>query len=65
MANKKLKSQGAIKRFIDALQGRRSEDNIFAPTALMNLIERINTCLPRHSLILADFDSFIMPIGGI
>ena len=65
MANKKLKSQGTIKRLIDAMQGRRYEDNVFAPTALINLIERINTCLPKHSLILADFDSFIMPIGGI
>lgn len=40
-------------------------NNVFAPTSSLKLIEKIQQIAPNHSLILADFDSFIMPRGSI
>ena len=40
-------------------------NNIFAPTATLRLLKHINENIPDHSLILADFDSFLMPKNSI
>ena len=69
MESKRLKSDGFIKRLIDLLSSARYRDsltnNIFAPTQSMKLIKHIFNTMPDHSLILADFDSFIMPKNSI
>jgi len=64
-ANKRLKSLGLIKRIIDIFKSRPAEENVFAPTAALRLFRQVNKIAPNHSLILADFDSFIMPRGSI
>ena len=70
---KRLNSQGLIKRLIDNLPSFSSnknspdtqENNIFAPTAALKLFQKVKQIAPNHSLILADFDSFMMPRGSI
>ena len=78
-ATKRFKSQGFFKRFSDSiwlarlkarkLFGSKKRDtilnNIFAPTSTLQLLQRIQKLVPNHSLILADFDSFLMPAGSI
>jgi len=73
-ANKRLKSEGMIKLLSDQFgsifsrsspNGDSATNNIFAPTAALNLFSHINKVMPQHSLILADFDSFLMPRGSI
>lgn len=68
-ASKKIKSEGLIKRIIDVFTYAKYKDtltnNIFAPTRAMQLISQIKEKIPDHSLILADFDSFIMPKNSI
>lgn len=78
-ASKRFKSQGFFKRFLDSLWlakmrarkmlGSKKRDtvvnNVFAPTASLQLLDRIQKIAPNHSLILADFDSFLMPPGSI
>lgn len=73
-ANKRLKSQGILKRLADGLfsiSGRggsqskdTNENNVFAPTAALCLFQQIQKIAPKHMLILADFDSFLMPRTG-
>ncbi|CAI2371507.1 unnamed protein product [Moneuplotes crassus] len=52
-----------------SLTGRRPlKDNIFIPTETLRLFKHVNTIMPSHHLVLADFDSFIMPrksVNGI
>ena len=64
-ANKRLKSKGFIKRIVDAVSGKSTQESVFAPTAALQLLQRVNKVAPQHSLILADFDSFLMPRGSI
>ena len=45
--------------------GDTLENNIFAPTAALNLFKHVQKVCPNHSMILADFDSYIMPRDGI
>jgi hypothetical protein len=40
-------------------------NNVFAPTGALKMIKHINEYIKDHSLILADFDSFIMPKNSI
>ena len=35
------------------------ESNIFAPTAALYMFQHLHKYIPNHSLILADFDSFL------
>lgn len=55
---------------LNALRAGRSkspltnDNNIFAPTAALRLFQQIRRVVPNHSLILADFDSFLMPSKG-
>ncbi len=71
-ANKRLKSQGILKRLVDGLSSltKKSssqdtlENNIFAPTAALCLFQQIQKIAPKHMMILADFDSFLMPRSG-
>ena len=66
-----MKGQGIVKRVVDMVTGIADkgvdthENNIFAPTAALNLFKHINKYVPNHSMILADFDSFIVPRGSI
>jgi len=64
-ANKRLKSRGLIKRIIDSFKAKSAEEHVFAPTSALRLLRQVNKIAPQHSLILADFDSFIMPRGSI
>jgi hypothetical protein len=41
-----------------------NDNNIFAPTAALKLFQQIKKVVPNHNLILADFDSFMMPRTG-
>ena len=41
------------------------QNNIFIPTVTLELFQNIKRIAPNHSLIMADFDSFIMPRGSI
>jgi len=40
-------------------------NNIFAPTGALKVIKHLNEYIKNHSLIMADFDSFIMPKNSI
>lgn len=40
-------------------------NNVFAPTAALKMISHISKQIPDHCLIMADFDSFIMPKNSI
>ncbi len=40
-------------------------NNIFAPTAALKLLKHVSENIPDHTLIMADFDSFIMPKNSI
>ena len=40
-------------------------NNIFAPTGALRILKHIKEYIPDHSMILADFDSFIMPTNSI
>lgn len=42
-----------------------NDNNVFAPTAALKLFQHIHKVAPNHSLILADFDSFLYPRGSI
>ena len=71
-AQKRLKSEGSIKRIVDMIMSPfrpRSKDtlenNIFIPTVTLELFSHIKKVVPNHSLIMADFDSFLMPRGSI
>ena len=71
-ANKRLKSQGLLLRLVDSLnailqpkQQFTTYNNIFAPTATLKLFQQLKKKVPNHSLVLADFDSFMMPRGCI
>ena len=63
--SKQLNQEGVMNRVVKAwrnLTGRRMRtDNIFAPTATLQLFSHIHKLMPNHHMILADFDSFIMP----
>jgi len=65
MLNKLLSREGFINRLVKGIQSIISrkplEDNIFIPTAALQLFSHINHVMPIHHMILADFDSFIMP----
>jgi len=50
--------------FLDK-KDRAYSGNIFAPTSALRLLQHINDHIPEHSLILADFDSFLMPSHSI
>ncbi len=39
--------------------------NIFAPTCALKLFKHLHEHLPEHQMILADFDSFLMPKNSI
>jgi hypothetical protein len=41
------------------------QSNIFAPTAAVKLMRHIADNIPDHCLIMADFDSFLMPKNSI
>lgn len=67
-----MKSEGAVKRLIDMVRSfslKSSKEtlanNIFAPTATLQLFQNLKRIAPNHSLIMADFDTFIMPRGCI
>lgn len=69
-ANKILKNEGFFKRAQDMInqyfdRSKSYENNIFAPTAALKLIKHISEHIPDHSLIMADFDSFLMPKNSI
>lgn len=40
-------------------------NNIFAPTVAINMLRHIKEYIPSHSIIMSDFDSFLMPKGSI
>lgn len=70
--HKEMKRIGMVQRALDSwrnLTGRKvSQDNIFIPTATMQLFQHLHDIIPKHKLILGDFDSFIMPkvtVNGI
>lgn len=67
-AQKRLKSEGIAKRLVDLFRdmtrSKKKEtldNNIFAPTVTLQLFQNLKRIAPNHSLIMADFDSFIMP----
>ena len=62
-ATKLFRQQGVFKRLQDLLMRSKetSNNNIFAPTATLKMLKHIIDTIPDHSLILADFDSFIYP----
>lgn len=69
---KETSREGPINRIIDFWQGFRkgnnTKSNIFIPTAALQLFTHINKIAPKNHLVLADFDSFIMPnpcVSGI
>ena len=68
-ANKLLKQEGFFKRVADLISSIKYKEtmtnNIFAPTRALQMIQHLNDYIPNHSLILADFDSFIMPNNSI
>lgn len=69
-ANKVLKHDGFFKRVQDMFRLYNDKEkviqsNIFAPTAALRLINHIAEHIPDHSLIMADFDSFLMPKNSI
>jgi Putative S-adenosyl-L-methionine-dependent methyltransferase len=69
-ANKIIKNEGFFKRAQDMInqyfdRSRQMKSNIFAPTAALKLIKHISDNIPEHSLIMADFDSFLMPKNSI
>lgn len=69
-ANKILKDEGLFKRMQDMVRGwtdrgREMKSNIFAPTAALKLVKHIADHIPDHSLIMADFDSFLMPKNSL
>jgi hypothetical protein len=66
-ASKVLKSEGFFKRLQEVVRSYTSQvpDNIFAPTASLRLIQHIASNIPDHSLVMADFDSFLMPKNSI
>jgi len=63
-ATKVLKSEGFFKRLQEIIY-REKPDNVFAPTCAIKLIEHVAATMPDHSLIMADFDSFLMPKNSI
>lgn len=68
-ANKRLKSEGLFKRIADIISFAKNKDNInsniFVPSRALQLIQHLKEHIQDHSLILADFDSFIMPRNSI
>jgi hypothetical protein len=58
-----------LKRISDMLAMIRHREsinsNIFAPTAALKMIKHMKQYIPYHSLIMADFDSFLMPRNSI
>lgn len=67
-----MERQGILPRIVEgwrSLTGRgKSTNNIFIPTATLQLFSHLNKILPNHHVIMADFDSFIMPkvcVSGI
>ena len=64
-----LKQEGIFKRLSDMLAFVKHKDsminNIFAPTAALKMMNHLKTYIPDHSIIIADFDSFIMPKNSI
>jgi hypothetical protein len=68
-ANKVMKQEGLFKRVQDMFLTFRHKEkminNIFAPTGAIKVLKHINEHIRNHSLILADFDSFIMPKNSI
>ena len=67
--NKKLKQEGFFKRLQDILYSMRYKEqisnNIFAPTVAINMMKHIQEYIPSHTMIMSDFDSFLMPRGSI
>ena len=72
-ANKRLASEGVTKRVVDMFRELTSmkrtketnENNIFIPTTTLQLFQSLKEIAPHHSLIMADFDSFLMPRNSI
>ncbi len=64
-ANKKLMQEGLFKRaqewMLRVRYGHKMQDNIYAPTSALKMIQHIHLMVPDHCLIMADFDSFIYP----
>ena len=48
-----------------AYTDKSGTNNIFAPTAAVRLLKHITDHIPDHTLIMADFDSFLMPKNSI
>lgn len=67
--SKILKQEGIFKRLQSMFRIMRYQDqmikNIFAPTSALQMIQHIAKYIPDHSIILADFDSFIYPKNSI
>ena len=68
-ANKVIKTEGIFKRLQTLFQSVKYKesmtDNIFAPTGALRLFQHLKEYIHDHSLIMADFDSFIMPPNSI
>jgi hypothetical protein len=61
--NNRMQATGVLKQIKDLWSDYRYKDqinsNIFAPTAAIHLFKHLNKIMPNHSMILADFDSFL------
>lgn len=68
-ANKIMKQEGLFKRIQEMFQLVKHKEsmtnNIFAPTGAIRVMKHLNDYIHNHSLIMADFDSFIMPKNSI
>ena len=71
-AQKRLASEGKIKRIFDMIRSlvtkktkETDANNIFAPTVTLEMFQNLKRVVPNHSLIMADFDSFLMPRNSV
>lgn len=61
---KEIDREGIIPRIMNSWRnfiGTNSQQTIFIPTATLQLFSHIGNIMPRHHLVFADFDSFLMP----
>lgn len=59
-----LRTWSAISSALSKQGKTTNYNNVFAPTAALQLIRQVNRVAPDHTLILADFDGFMMPFSG-
>lgn len=69
-ATNRVKSAGVLKRIMDIFNAYKYKEemtnNIFAPTRTLELFNHLKHHIPNHSIILADFDTFLtQPSGGL